>query len=58
MTRRRVTLWTGEALAESLHLAFLVGLYDAGNDNGRPAFDDDHDADANGHRRADRSLKT
>ena len=36
MTRRRLPLWSPAALAASLHLAFLVGLCDAGNDNGQP----------------------
>ena len=27
--------WTPETLALSLHLVFLIGLYDAGNNNGR-----------------------
>jgi hypothetical protein len=31
--------WSPEALALSLHMAFLIGLYDAGNDNGRPSLD-------------------
>jgi hypothetical protein len=34
--RVRFALWSPEALAASLRLAFLVGLIDAGNDNGRP----------------------
>ncbi len=33
---KRFPLLSPEALAESLHLAFLVGLIDAGNDNARP----------------------
>jgi hypothetical protein len=34
MSRACFTLWPPEALAISLHLAFLIGLIDAGNDNG------------------------
>lgn len=36
-----VAWWSPEALARSLHLAFVLGLYDAGNDNGQPRSDDD-----------------
>jgi len=31
----RFKWWSGEALARSLQLAFMLGLYDAGNDNAR-----------------------
>jgi hypothetical protein len=34
MSRPCFAWWTPEALAASLHLAFLIGLCDAGNDNG------------------------
>ena len=37
MSSRRFRLWSPETLAASLRLAFLIGLIDAGNDNGRLA---------------------
>jgi hypothetical protein len=33
MSRPCFSWWSPEALAASLHLAFLIGLVDAGNDN-------------------------
>jgi hypothetical protein len=36
VSRPRFVLWSPEALAASLRLACLVGLIDAGNDNGHP----------------------
>jgi hypothetical protein len=30
-------MWSPEALAMTLRLAFLLGLFDAGNDNGMPS---------------------
>lgn len=41
MSRLMFALWPVEALARSLYLAFLLGLYEAGNDNGRHVDDDD-----------------
>jgi len=51
MTRLTFAWWSPEALAMSLHLAFLIGLHDAGNDNGsgRLGLSNEREPDGEGH---------